>query len=96
MVCELDCREAILLPNVHVGSPVRIGPNLLVHNDPDIVRHLNAPGSRWRRSEWYEAMKLDPRTDTVFSTRDEKVHADLKAKEAGGVGQEPTCSLKQL
>jgi hypothetical protein len=30
-------------------------------------------------------MKMDVRTDTVFSTRDEKVHADLKAKEAGGV-----------
>ncbi|KAK3110938.1 hypothetical protein LTR53_014273 [Teratosphaeriaceae sp. CCFEE 6253] len=66
------------------GSPVRIGPNLLIHNDPDVLRHLLAPGSGWRRSEWYEGMKLDPRVDTVFSTRDERLHTEMKAKEAGG------------
>ncbi|KIW99911.1 uncharacterized protein Z518_10839 [Rhinocladiella mackenziei CBS 650.93] len=67
------------------GSVCRIGPDLLLTDDPDIVRHMNAPGSRWIRSEWYDAMRLDPRLDSVFSTRDEKVHADLRAKEAGGV-----------
>lgn len=30
-------------------------------------------------------MRMDPRQDNVFSTRDEKAHTDLKAKEAGGV-----------
>ena len=30
-------------------------------------------------------MRLDPRLDSVFSTRDEKHHADLRAKESGGV-----------
>lgn len=29
-------------------------------------------------------MRMDPRLDTVFSTRDEQLHADLKAKESGG------------
>ena len=28
---------------------------------------------------------MDVRLDTVFSTRDEQVHAELKAKESGGV-----------
>lgn len=46
---------------------------------------MNAPGSKWTRSDWYDGVKLDPRFDTVFSTRDEKVHADLKAKEIGAV-----------
>lgn len=67
------------------GPVCRIGPNLLVTSDADIVRHMSAPGSAWRRSGWYDGMKLDPRIDTVFSTRDEKLHADLKAKEAGAV-----------
>ncbi|KAK3047048.1 hypothetical protein LTR09_011473 [Extremus antarcticus] len=66
------------------GSPARIGPNLLVTDDADLVRHMNAPGSKWTRSGWYAGMRMDPRTDSVFSTRDEKVHADLKAREAGG------------
>lgn len=30
-------------------------------------------------------MRLDPRLDSVFSTRDEKHHAELRAKESGGV-----------
>ena len=30
-------------------------------------------------------MRMDVRHDTVFSTRDEQLHSDLKAKEAGGV-----------
>ncbi|CAK3936056.1 Pisatin demethylase [Lecanosticta acicola] len=66
------------------GSPARIGPNLLVTDDPDLIRHMNAPGSKWTRSTWYDAMKLDPRQHSVFSTRDEKLHAELKAKEATG------------
>ena len=68
-----------------VGSVARIGPNLLTTGDADIIRHISAPGSAWRRSGWYEGMKLDPRVDNVFSTRDEKLHAELKAKESGGV-----------
>lgn len=52
----------------------------------ELVRHMNAPNSQWRRSGWYDAMRMDPRLDSVFSTRDEKVHTELKAKEAGGVG----------
>ncbi|KAK3726122.1 hypothetical protein LTR37_000270 [Vermiconidia calcicola] len=66
------------------GSPARIGPDLLITDDADLVRHMNAPGSRWTRGPWYEGVKLDPRLDSVFSTRDERVHADLKAREAGG------------
>ena len=37
---------------------------------------------------------MDPRLDTVFSTRDEKLHADLKAKEAGGVSRLEHLMLK--
>lgn len=67
------------------GSVARIGPNLLVTDDADLVRHMNAPGSRWTRSSWFTGLRLDPRQDTVFSTRDEREHADLKAKETGAV-----------
>ncbi|KAI7080783.1 hypothetical protein KC352_g41562, partial [Hortaea werneckii] len=66
------------------GSPCRIGPTLLITDDADVVRHMNAPASQWRRSGWYDGMRLDPRLDSVFSTRDEKHHAELRAKESGG------------
>ncbi|KAF2163606.1 hypothetical protein M409DRAFT_68501 [Zasmidium cellare ATCC 36951] len=76
------------------GSPARIAPNLLVTDDPDLVRHMNAPGSRWTRSGWYDAMKMDPRKDNVFSTRNEKLHAELKAKEAPGYNGRDIATLE--
>ncbi|KAK4500978.1 hypothetical protein PRZ48_006784 [Zasmidium cellare] len=76
------------------GSPARIGPNLLVTDDPELIRHMNAPGSRWTRSAWYDAMKMDPRKDNVFSTRDEKLHAELKAKEAPGYNGRDIATLE--
>jgi cytochrome P450 len=70
--------------NLHkYGSPVRMGPNLLITDDADVVRHMAAPRSGWTRSKWYNGVRFDPRKDTVFSTRDEKLHTELKAKMTG-------------
>lgn len=68
------------------GSPCRIGPNVLITDDPDLVRRQSAAGSKWTRSQWYEGVKLDPRHESVFSTRDEGLHAELRGKESGAVG----------
>ena len=57
-----------------------MGPNVLITDDVDVLRHMNAPRSEWRRSEWYSAMAFDPRKDTVFSTRDERLHGELRGK----------------
>lgn len=65
------------------GSPVRIGPNLLVTDDPDLFRHMNAPRSRWTRGTWYDGMKMDPRMNNILSERDERKHADMRAKMIG-------------
>ncbi|KAK6442792.1 hypothetical protein LTR95_000951 [Oleoguttula sp. CCFEE 5521] len=81
--CNKNVYEAEKAALKRYGSPARIGPNLLVTDDPDVIRHINAPSSKWSRSTWYEAMKMDPRVDTVFSTRDEKVHSKMKAMEVG-------------
>ena len=72
---------------------MRLGPNLLITDDSELVRHMNAPNSQWRRGEWYIGMRMDWRLDTVFSTRDEQLHADLKAKESGGVRILKPCPM---
>lgn len=77
-------RDAQVAAHEKYGDVVRIGPDLLLTSDPDIIRHMNSPGSKWRRSGWYGAMRMDPRADSVFSTRDEKLHADLRQLEIGG------------
>lgn len=62
-----------------------MGPNLLITDDPELLKHMSAARSPWRRSPWYAGMKLDPKCDTVFSTRDEKLHSEMRTMEIGAV-----------
>lgn len=62
------------------GPYARIGPNLLVTNDPDLTKHMSLPRSSWRRDSWYEVFKFDSKIHNVFSTTDEKNHARLRSK----------------
>lgn len=62
------------------GSPARIGPNLLVTDDPELLRHMSAPRSTWTRGNWYEDYSFGGTTPTIFSEVDEKKHARLRAK----------------
>nr|POE47981.1 cytochrome p450 monooxygenase mpade [Quercus suber] len=62
------------------GDYARIGPNLLITSNPELLRHMSAPRSTWTRSHWYSLFKFDSSTDNVFSTRDEKQHSYLRSK----------------
>jgi hypothetical protein len=67
------------------GSPCRLAPDLLITDDADVVRQVSGPRSGWTRSRWYDTNAFDARQSTVFTTRDEKVHAELRVKEIGAV-----------
>ena len=62
------------------GSPARIGPNMIVFDDPEIYRAAIAPRSPYKRGEWYKGMQLDPRIDNLLSERNEKRHTELRSK----------------
>ena len=72
---------------IGVGSPVRIGPDYIVTDDPVIQRHMAAPRSPFVRGRWFKGMKFDTRKDNVLSMSDEKAHAELRAKLMPGVRQ---------
>ncbi|CCF37553.1 cytochrome P450 [Colletotrichum higginsianum] len=73
------------------GPLVRIGPNDLVTDDPDVIRRMNAARSTYSRSSWYKSTKLNPHEDSMFSLREVGAHDRLKAKCAGGyAGRENT------
>lgn len=69
------------------GPLVRIGPNHLVTDDPEVLKRMSAVRSPYRRSIWYEGMQLEPGYFNVISERDEERHNDLRAKMAAGVSQ---------
>ncbi|KAK3395094.1 cytochrome P450 [Podospora didyma] len=81
--------------NAQYGSRlVRIGPNDLITDDPDIIRRMNAARSPYRKSSWYYAMKLDPYEDSLFSLTDTAAHEKLRAKLAFGYGAKENSSLE--
>ncbi|KAJ0304863.1 hypothetical protein COL516b_005640 [Colletotrichum fioriniae] len=76
------------------GSLVRIGPNDLVTDDPDILRRMNAARSTYGRSSWYDTTKLNPHEDSLFSLRDTGAHDRLKAKCAAGYAGKENLALE--
>jgi hypothetical protein len=57
--------------------------------DPESLRQIWGARSKWTRSDWYSSTKLDPQIDNLLSTRNEKAHAELRAKMAAGVSPPP-------
>ncbi|UQC82541.1 cytochrome P450 [Colletotrichum lupini] len=72
------------------GSLVRVGPRDLITSDPDLMKHMLGVRTKYRRSDWYDAMRLDPGRDNVLSMRDEALHAQLRSRMAAG------CSGKEV
>lgn len=80
---------------IHPEGPLsRIGPNDLLCSDPDVIRRMSSARSKYRRSTFYSSFAFNPDRDTMLSTTDENVHADLKVKTAAGV-RFPTYEMIQ-
>ena len=70
------------------GPLVRIGPNNLITDDPEVWRKMSAVRSPYRRSIWYDGLRLEHDYFNVVSERDESRHNDLRAKMGAGVSQQ--------
>lgn len=84
--------DLIAYTHVFKGSPARIGPNLLLTDDPTLMRAMSAPRSNFTRGAWYSGARLNPRQDSSFSTRSEEIHNDVRAKIVHGVRLRGTSS----
>lgn len=62
------------------GSLVRIGPNAVATDDPDVVRRISK--SPYRKSVWYTGFKFDNGKDHIFTMLDHALHDKIKAKTA--------------
>lgn len=70
-----------------LGSLIRIGPNDVITDDFEIIRHINNPQSRYTRSDFYECARLEPPHDNIISERNEARHNEMRAKMAPGVSE---------
>ncbi|KAF6812059.1 cytochrome p450 [Colletotrichum sojae] len=76
------------------GSLVRIGPNDLVTDDPEVFRRMNGARSTYIRSSWYEATRFNPNDDSMFTLRDTAAHDKVKAQCAAGYAGKENPSLE--
>lgn len=66
------------------GSLARIGPNMLLTDDPAFIRRMSAARSLYTRGAWYDATEIDNQPNTLSQT-DEQKHNEMRAKVANGV-----------
>ncbi|KAL8383263.1 hypothetical protein RB595_006832 [Gaeumannomyces hyphopodioides] len=78
------------------GPFVRVGPNDLVTNSPDMIRRMGGARSAYKRSSWYHAVKFNPYGDSMLSIMDTAVHDKLKAKMAFGYGGKEVPGVEGL
>ncbi|KAK4107196.1 cytochrome P450 [Canariomyces notabilis] len=89
-----DQPSALKAANDKYGSLVRIGPNELATDDPDVLRRMMAVRSAYTRGPWYEAWRLDPTRDNLFSMRDDAAHIQLRGKMAPGYSGKENLSME--
>lgn len=73
---------------------VRIGPNDLITDDPEMIKRMNSARSKYGRSDWYKPTKINPYEDALFNLMDVKEHDVLKAKLSFGYGGKENPDLE--
>ncbi|KAI5858204.1 cytochrome P450 [Durotheca rogersii] len=72
--------------NQKYGSLVRIGPYDLLTDDPEVIKRMNGARSKYRRSSWYFASRVNADKESVFNLLDTAEHDKLKAQLSFGYG----------
>lgn len=68
-----------------LGSLVRIGPTQLLTSDPELLKRIAAPRSKYGKAPFYTSGRIVPGVDNVVSTRDEEKHKKMRAEMAPAV-----------
>ncbi|KAF2998659.1 hypothetical protein E8E13_008015 [Curvularia kusanoi] len=76
------------------GSLIRVGPNEVATNDPEVLRKIMAIRSTYTRGDFYKAMRFDPDRDNLLSQRDEVAHTQMRAKMAAGYSGKENTSME--
>ncbi|KAK8050652.1 Fumagillin dodecapentaenoate synthase [Apiospora phragmitis] len=76
------------------GPLVRVGPNELSTDDPEIIRKISAVRSPYGKDSWYMGSRFNPYGDTMFTTLDVAAHDKQKAKTASAYSGRDTTALE--
>ncbi|KAI1497270.1 pisatin demethylase [Biscogniauxia marginata] len=76
------------------GSLVRVGPNELTTDDPEVIRRMSAARSTYGKDSWYIGGRFNPYHDSMFTCLDVNEHDNIKAKTAAAYGGRETPELE--
>jgi len=77
------------------SSLIRIGPDLLITDNPEIIRAMSSVRSRFTRGDWYNAMRVDVKNPSMFGSRDTAWHDDIKARTSFGYSGKEVPGLER-
>nr|RBQ97275.1 hypothetical protein FVER53263_12563 [Fusarium verticillioides] len=66
--------------NRRYGPIVRVGPNEVLVDDPDLVRRVSSTKNTYTKGNWYLGGKFNPYHDPMFQITDPAQHDRLKSK----------------
>lgn len=78
------------------GHLIRISPNLVLTDDPDVLRRMAGVRGTYGKDGFYSGSLKHPDHDTMFSTLDISTHDAIKAKLAGPYGGRETSAMEPI
>lgn len=75
-------------------SLVRVGPNDLTTDDPDIIRRVSSAKGDYRKGQAYTGNRFNPYIQTMFTILDPVEHDKAKAKVAAAYSGRETPALE--
>ncbi|KAI0416771.1 cytochrome P450 [Xylaria grammica] len=75
------------------GPVVRVGPNEVITDDPETIRHISSTKNMYHRSEWYDGARFQP-GDAMFTLLEPVKHDKYKAKTAHGYSGRETPGIE--
>lgn len=76
------------------GPLVRVGPNEIVTDDPDVMKSINSTSSTWHRDPFYITGRFNPYHDDLFSRLDPQDHKAAKSRTISAYSGRETPDLE--
>ena len=89
-------RQYWVLRDLHAkhGPLVRIGPNEVLTDDPNVLRTVSSTRSNYARSCWYRAGRFNPYHDNLFTILEPNAHKKAKARSMAAYNGRDTVGLE--
>ncbi|KAI1387746.1 cytochrome P450 [Hypoxylon trugodes] len=76
------------------GSLFRIGPDIILTDDPELMKRMSSAKSKYWKSEWYSGSRFNPYHPSMFTIPSPSIHDELKAKVIPGYSGRDTPNVE--